>query len=210
MTDTFHTKEAQKPPHPLPINPFKEARESILDSYTGRSISHHELAKKIGVTKLSLIRLEQGTFVDPLPNVLQWLVDQGFNELALTDGYYGFQYRMRLHHLLYFGTDLEFELSSETHPFEQLRNGVIIGAGPSARIGVNPTQCAKDLCLPQATISHFETKYRQQKSVPKSIINVMPIIGYTDEQITSWINSYEDWRKRRTGRNVISLQPVQS
>lgn len=204
MRPTTYFKEAQKPPHPLPINPFKEARESILDSYTGRSISHHELGKKIGVTKLSLIRLEQGTFVDPLPNVLEYLVGQGFNELALTDGYYGFQYQMRLRNVLYFGPYLEFDLSSETHPFEQLRNCSYNGAG------ANPTQCAKDLCLPQATISHFETKYRQQKSVPKSIINVMPIIGYTDEQITSWINAYDDWRKRRTGRNVISLQPVQS
>lgn len=180
-----------------PINPFKEARECIIDSDTGRSISHAVLAKRIGVTKLSLIRLEQGTFNDPLPTVLNYFCNNGFNYLALTDGYINFQYQMRAANAYYFGLDLECDPSVELHPFAQLRM--------KALNQPNHMKVAKDLCLPQSSIHLFETKPRSQKSVPKTIINVLPVLGYSDQQISDFLACYKDWRARMLGKNVLNL-----
>lgn len=178
-----------------PPNPFKEARESIIDPVTKRSISHHQLARKMGVTKLSLIRLEQGMFTEPLPTVLKYLINHGFNELALTDGYYNFQHHMRVANAYYFGPHLEFDITSVIHPMGQLRHNR----------GVNPTECAKALCLPQSTLVYFETKYRRQQSVPKCVINVLPVLGYSDDQISSFLKDYKDWRNRALGKNVVDF-----
>lgn len=176
-----------------PTNPFKEARESIIDSNTGRSISHAVLAKRMGVTKLSLIRLEQGTFNDPLPTVLNYYTSHGFNYLYLTDGYITYQYQMRMRNFLYFGPDLECDPLSALHPLAQLRGTR------------NHMHVAKSLCLPQSTIARFEKDVRAQQTVPKTIINVLPVIGYTDEQIHSFLTCYKQWRSRVLGKNVIKF-----
>jgi DNA-binding XRE family transcriptional regulator len=188
---------------PVPVNPFKEARESIIDGDTGRNISHATLAKRIGCTKLSLIRLEQGTFNDPLPTVLNYFIDRGFNYLYLTDGYINFQHAMRMKNYHYFGPNLECDASSDAHPFAQLRSRVILDNGV---VGANSMQVSKALCLPQSTLVRFEGDVRSQQTVPKAIINVMPTIGYSDAQITSFVECFKDWRGRFLGKNVISIE----
>lgn len=177
----------------LPLNPFKGARESIIDPDTGRSISHARLAKRIGVTKLSLIRLEQGTFNDPLPRVLDYFCNRGFNYLSLTDGYINYQHQMRVAHAYYFGLYLDAKPDEPVHPFAQLRGER------------NLTEVSKSLCLPQSTLSRFESDYRSQQSVPKVLINVLPVLGYPDEQISEFIQTYKDWRLRALGKNVVKF-----
>jgi DNA-binding XRE family transcriptional regulator len=179
-----------------PINPFKAIRESIKDPTTGRHISHAALAKRIGCTKLSLIRLEQGTFNDPLPTVLDYFIKQGYNYLSLTDGYINFQHQTRLQNCYLFGTSLTIDVSSPDHPFKQLYT----------RVHSNPTEVSKRLCIPQATLSKFERDPRGQQSVPKTLINVLPVIGYTDEQISQFLYDYKDWRNRYLGKNVVSIE----
>ncbi len=186
-----------------PVNPFKEARESIIDPATGRSISHANLAKQIGCTKLSLIRLEQGTFNDPLPVVLNYFVNLGFNYLALTDGYIDYQHAMRRRSAFYFGDNLEFDTFSEEHPFSQLRNR-------EGAVSRNQNQVSKELCIPQATINTFERDPRTQQSVPKIIVDVLHQLGYSDDQISSFLKGYKLWRQIVLGKNVVPLGLEQS
>jgi DNA-binding XRE family transcriptional regulator len=162
------------------LNPFKELREA-------HSITLELMAKKIGITKQALIRLEQGTYVDPLPAAAQYCSSAfPVTEFELINQYAQYQTAKRNMHTRYFGDlipKLELTLVSDIHPMRALRGSV------------NPTQVAKDLCIPQATLTYFERNVVQQKSVPKVVLNVLYEIGYTDKEITAFMEAYATYRK---------------
>jgi plasmid maintenance system antidote protein VapI len=117
------------------------------------------------------------------------------SELVLVEQYEEYQRLMRERHRLYFGLDLEVEAGKDEHPFRQLRS----------RIDVTPTEVAKSLCIPQATIVHFEKHVKQQQSVPKCILNVLHEIGYKHEQIINFQNEYKLFRMQSLGTNVRKI-----
>lgn len=165
---------------PPPVNVFKELREA-------QSLSHQSLAMKCYVSKLALIRLEQGCFSDPLPSVIDYYVGRGESELRLRDAYIEFQQETRRRHYLLFGSDLTFDLSLPLHPLRQLRRGI------------NPTDLSKRLCLPQATIEHFEKKWKTQQSVPKQLASALSELGYRQHDIEGFKRNYKAWRELHSG-----------
>lgn len=165
---------------PPPTNPLREVRLQ-------ESLGLQEMADLIGISKQALIRLEQGTYDTILPVVLEYYRDNfHLSELALMDGYESFQEKQRARHFHYFGPTLVPEaLNIREHPLRILRR----------LINVTPTEVAKDLCLPHATLTYFERKAKQQKSVPKSLINVLHEIGYSTSQINEFHRAYDKYRE---------------
>lgn len=162
---------------PQPINPFTELRQQ-MDFTVAR------FAAECDVSKQAMIRLEQGTFNGPLPRVLEYCVKNfSVSELQLTDMYEEFQTQMRKRHKRYFGDfDVLYGVSN-VHPLRALRGKR------------NPTEVAKALCIPQATLVYFERRPVQQKTVPKLLIEVMRQIGYTKSEVEYFERTYANYRE---------------
>jgi DNA-binding XRE family transcriptional regulator len=166
---------------PKPINVFTEMRQAL-------NLSHVELAKRIHISKQALIRLEQGTFNQPLPTVVDYYVKyHGYNELTILDAYEHYRYQTRRRYTGLFGPHLSFDINSSQHPFRQLRDSI--------QPPVNPSEVAKYLCVPQATIQHFERKWKTQQTVPKELNAALHAIGYTYSEINQFNDNYESWRR---------------
>lgn len=157
-----------------PLNPFKELRES-------NNITLELMAAKVQISKQALIRLEQGCYTDPLPTALQYYSSAfPVSEYELVTQYADYQTTKRNKAHRYFGDIGDYH--SNVHPMRLLRKSI------------NPTQVAKDLCIPPATLQYFERNVIQQKSVPKVILNVLFEIGYTDVEITCFMEAYHVYR----------------
>lgn len=179
-----------------PVNVFTRLRLSAGPN--GTALSHDALARQCLVTKQALIRLEQGTFTTPLPNVVDFYVARGESELRMRDAYEEFQDKMRERHYKILGEDLHVDLDSDTHVLRQLR----LRCDPI----INPTELAKALCIPQATVEHFEKKWKTQKSVPKVLVEVLQQIGYTWKEVEEFRVAYTVWRVRQNGENVTRVR----
>lgn len=164
---------------PAPNNFLKELRESL--SYTVQGA-----ADEMGISKQALIRLEQGTFEHILPRALNWyLIKFGVSELTLTDSYEEFQNKTRQRSGRLLG-DLNVPLDTPEHPLRYLRR----------LHDINPTELAKALCIPQATIVYFERKPKLQKSVPKCLVNALLQCGYRNYEVDNFKASYTIYRGR--------------
>ncbi len=165
-------------------NPFKGLREEL--GYT-----LEVMAAKTSLSKQALIRCEQGTYAQPLPALLDYYVNNfGADRYEFSREYEDFQKRTRASNFKLFGDELpslvDYEVYSGNqiqHPFRQLRGSI------------NPTEVAKALCIPQATITYFEQKPRRQKSVPKVINNVLEEIGYSRTQVQAFNDAYVLYRE---------------
>lgn len=185
-----------------PVNVFKELR-------TQHGWTHNELCQKIYISKQALIRLEQGTYTNPLPSVLTWWAEhtcrasncpsnqsdlfpgQPLGELFIRDAYSDFQQNQRSRYDHVFGTSLVFNDAEYAriheqryHPFRVLRE----------RCYFSLTEVARSLCLPQATLEHFEKKYRTQQSVPKELRNALRDIGYPTDDRNYFADQYMQFR----------------
>lgn len=169
---------------PPPVNVFKQLRQD-------REWSHDQLARRILISKQALIRLEQGTWAQPLPTVVDyWVKNHGVNELMILDAYEFFRSQMRVRYRKLFGDQLVIMTAADLHPFRQLRDPC----------NLNPSEIAKMLCIPQATIQYFERKWKQQKTVPKELSKALHDIGYTNAQISRFESDYTDWRRSMLGK----------
>ncbi len=166
-----------------PVNPFRALRLENDESLV-------ILAKKIPISKQALIRLEQGTYSDPLPSVLNYYSSNYHrSEHELSLAYANFQAHTRSKHERYFGDvrdllsdEVTVENLSASHPFRLLRKSR------------SCTQVAKDLCIPQATLTYFERNVVQQKSVPKVLTAVMQEIGHYASEVQALIEAYGEYR----------------
>ncbi len=148
------------------------------------------LAKKIPVSKQALIRLEQGTYSDPLPSVLNYYSkNYHLSEHELSTRYALFQKETRSRGERYFGdvrdklqTPITIENISSTHPLRLLRGNR------------SCTQVAKDLCIPQATLTYFERNVVQQKSTPKVLTQVMREVGHYASEVQALKDAYDEYR----------------
>jgi hypothetical protein len=198
---------------PPPINPFKQLR---LD----HGFTHSELCSQVYISKQAIIRLEQGTYTNPLPTVLTWWGEhhcasskcpsnqsdikpgQPIGELYLRDAYAEFQQNQRARYFRIFGVSLVFndnELrrihDERYHPFRILRE----------RANFSLTEVARSLCLPQATLEHFEKKFRTQQCVPKALRSVLREIGYATNELNEFEDEYMQFRNGGLRFRVVSM-----
>ena len=169
---------------PPPENPFHSLRVRA-------NLTQSAFAMECDVSKQALIRLEQGTFNGPLPRVVDYRVSYlGYNELQLVEEYEEFQALMRKRHTRYFGniTDLLVRHQNSSSPIYTMHPMRIL------RGRINPTEVAKALCIPQATLVYFERRVVQQKSVPKLLVQVLDSIGYRRKEIETFELAYATYR----------------
>jgi len=161
-----------------PVNPFRALR--LREGFTVQAF-----ADKCGVSKQALIRLEQGTYNEPLPSVLDYVVDQYcLSHLGLCSDYAEYQDKQRQRYTRLFG-DFPSVWSTSTHPLRQLRMAV----------GLNPTEVSKALCFPQATLVHWEQHTKLQQSVPTRFVEILRQVGYTKPEVLSLVSAYNDYRR---------------
>lgn len=170
----------------LDTNPFALLRKA-------QNLTFDQLAAKAYVSKQALIRLEQGCFTDPLPSMMDYYLARGESELQLRDGYIAFQEAQRKAHSKLFGDNLSCDWDSPTHPFRQLRNQRYL----------NPTEVAKALCIPQATILHFERKWKFQQTVPKQLKVALHQADYMQRDIEQFCEGYKTWRENAKTHRLL-------
>lgn len=173
---------------PVPVNPFKALREE-------HSLSVTELAQISYLSPASITKLEQGLFGVPLPSAVDyWCNKLGYPEGELTLKYENYQDSTRLRYPKLFGQSLAIDISSDQHPFRQLRSRCECLAVYLGELGT--TEVARCLCLPQATLEHWEKKWHRQKSVPSAVVEVLHIINYTNREIAQFRQDYVTWREK--------------
>jgi transcriptional regulator with XRE-family HTH domain len=173
-------------------NPFRELR-------TRQGISQYELARRAGISKHAILRLEQGCYAEPLPSVLEYFLKYfDIPQYKLLEQYREFQYNIRFSNALLLGDSLTERLLScpvGLHPLTYLREGV----------GLNPTQLAKALCISQSTIVYFEKSSIHQKTVPNQLMGALHDAEYTMEDTDSLVLRYHEYRKWLTASKELTL-----
>lgn len=163
----------------LPQNPIRSNRLAL-------NLSHSDYADLAGISKQAVIRAEQGCYEEIPPSLLRCLMEHSFSsELQARDAYDNYRTEMRRLSQRYFGIIAERDRNPLVHPFTFL----------CLNNKVNPTQVAKDLCLSQATLSHWVKKWRTQQSVPRPFIRCLRDLGYTLVEIRAFELYYRDFRK---------------
>ena len=173
-------------------NPFKELRESL-------NLTLEELARKTALSKQAIIRCEQGTYSQPLPALMSFAFNRGENEHDFATRYADFQHRTRHANAYMFGDSLPNRLEYRVYSADNLEHPF-----RTVRGAYNPTEVAKALCVPQATITYFERKSKQQKSVPKALIEALLMAGYNNNDVSGLVAAYDSYRVVLLGGTVES------
>lgn len=178
------------------MNPFRKLR-------LGHNYKLSEFCGMVHVMRSAMIRLEHGTYANPLPSVTDWWVNHecnkcshlGLTELKLFNAYEDFQLNQRQQHLMYFGRTRHlhdmYDLNSDVHPFRQIRGSIGI------------TQVSRDLCIPLDTLQFFEKRWVRQQSVPKLLCTVLNYIGYSNLEIQQFRADYKTWRTRMLSKKEL-------
>lgn len=188
---------------PKPTNPFTHLRKS-------QNFTHDHLSELSFIHRLTLIKAEQGIFAEPtpalvefwvsyynqhtMPNDLQRIFNAGVSELAIVDRYENFQDEQRRRHHQYFGPRLNANLERDDnlHPLRQLRKRHVLPE-------LGTLEISKALCMSQATLQHWEKKWRAQQKVPKQFQVILMTIGYTKYEVNEFNEFYMEWRQARLG-----------
>lgn len=191
---------------PAPINPYKSLREEY--NYTLDSLS-----SLCSIHKQSIIRTEQGTYVEAPERIAKFWTESNHAEdyLALRDNYRNYQRKVRMRNHRVFG-DITVELrqslyAKPIHPFRILRSCWTDPVTNDTYGGMmNVTECAKLLCIPQGTLDYFENKLIHQTKVPQVMIDALRENGYSSHELQMFIETYVMYRAKQLGKETHELK----
>lgn len=164
----------------VPTNPFSAIRAKHDFTVQG-------FADLCQVSKQAIIRLEQGTFNEPLPSVVDYCTNVlGVNWSDLVGDYETFQHLQRARYPRLFGA-IPYDWVADVHPMRWLR-------GNAPVTPLTPTEVAKALCFSQATLVHWERHPKLQQSVPKQFCEILNEIGYSAEEVRRVQSAYKGYR----------------
>lgn len=181
---------------PAPTNPFRWLRLNA-------NLTLQELCDLTGISKQACIRLEQGTYAEPIERVMNFWIDSGsrYNQdtdyVELMDRYEKYQRVIRRRHSLIFGPMPMlhvFRRSLDQHPLTTLRSLWTNPETLEVMGTMSVTECAKLLCIPQSVLDHFNNKIVRQGSVPKPFINALKDNGYHALDIRTFEQAYTEYR----------------
>jgi transcriptional regulator with XRE-family HTH domain len=182
---------------PDPTNPFRWLRLNA-------NLTLNELCELTGVSKQAMIRLEQGTYAEPIERVMEfWLTNasrynQDTDYVELTNKYERYKAVMRKRHSRIFGSMPvldAFHRRIDKHPFVTLRS---LWQNPETQqvLGtMNVTECSKLLCIPQSVLDHFQNKVARQQTVPQPLLEALRDNGYGSDDLSVFSQAYEDHRR---------------
>lgn len=183
---------------PAPTNPFRVLRLNA-------NLTIQDLTELTGVSKQAIIRLEQGTYSEPVDRVLNFWIEQGarYNQdtdyVSLVNRYEHYQEVIRKRHARIFGNmpmHSWFKQHLDQHPFTLLRS---LWQDPESLSdtplgSMNVTECSKLLCIPQSVLDHFDNRIVRQGSVPKPLITALRQNGYRSDELFIFEQAYTDYR----------------
>ena len=184
----------------IPDNPFRKLRTKL-------GISQYELARRTGLSKHAILRLEQGCYSEPLPSVINYFVahfakssthSAQITRPQLEADYREFQYAVRYSNAGLLGHDLPLILDGlpvGIHPLTYLREGH----------GLNPTELAKRLCISQSTIVYFEKRSINQQTVPAQLISALHDAEYDTEDTDALVDAYAKYRTWLKAEKKLTL-----
>lgn len=187
------------PQNPIPDNPFRKLRLQ-------ENLSQYDLAKRTGLSKHAILRLEQGCYAEPLPSVINYFTDSftrsrpQVSRSYLLDAYSEFQYATRKSNAHCLGYNLLLTLPTTPvgiHPLVYLREGH----------GINPTALSKLLCISQSTIVYFEKRSLNQATVPAQLIVALHDAEYTEEETSLLADKYQEYRSWLRADKNLRLVP---
>jgi len=145
-------------PHVSPdgdnLNPYRQARLS-------QKLSQADVAKRTGISRLSVLRLEQGLFAEPLGKVSLAL---GLDHSEIRDEYFAWQHTVR----------------ENLAPLPPVGNFDFL----TWRIRNWPSQAnfCTSLCVSQSTLHRFESAYPYAK-LPGQIAEALLDAGLTEDDL---------------------------
>lgn len=177
-------------------NPFRALRER-------QGISQYELARRVGISKHAILRLEQGMYAQPLPAVVNYFLGY-FPKLysspsRLIQEYENFQIETRQYNSRLIG-DIHTDLTSlpvGTHPLTYLRENY----------GLNLTEFAKKLCIAQNVVFYFEKRSIHQHTVPDQLVHALWDADYTEAETDHLAEAYAGYREWITENRNFKLVP---
>lgn len=159
---------------PIQESPVKSLRGDLLQE---------RFAKRIGISRIALLRLEQGTLPDPSLKLIPYLPD-GLPWESFVEDYHAYQVSKRQANYGILNPDFEF--TSSCHPFEEWLD---------ASTADNLTQCCVALCL------HLPIMYRWVNGPhpalpPDGLLDALADAGYSQQLISDLVLSYAEWKSR--------------
>lgn len=172
-------------------NPFKTAREELR-------LSHKDVAEKTGLTKLFIIRQEQGVYPNPSDRLIEFYRTDEFNRELYRMEYKKFQTRCRLHNgptekpVLYpvspFAIRWAYNTSNELiHPMKMWMNW----NGKE----LSGMEVCKAYCYSPPSLQRFLADTHRVKTMPPNLIDVLLEAGYTTKLVFTVDELYREWRK---------------
>lgn len=187
-------------------NPYAQARH-LLD------LTLVEAASATGVSKQALIRLEQGVPDKPIGPVTSYYVGslyrhEGYDYLDFINGYEQYQVSQRQRNYKLFGDRIPLGTSFryDVHTLTQLLAMWCFPVGNAVGGSLNPTECAKLLCINQSILDHWVNKPHRQQSVPTAFMEALRTNGYRQVDLQQVIDAYEIHRAYLTGGEVLAAQ----
>lgn len=185
MQYTYILDTAISIPYTYPMPPTRATlpiQESPVKALRG-DVLQERFAKRVGISRIALLRFEQGTIPEPSTKLIPYL-PQGLPWEAFVEDYH--QYQIAKREANYGILDPDFEFTSSCHPFDEW-----LGASNAD----NLTQVCVALCL------HLPIMYRWVNGPhpalpPDLLLDALDNAGYSKKLISDLVLSYAEWKSR--------------
>jgi hypothetical protein len=137
------------------------------------------------MSRMALLRFEQGCIPDPSPKFMPFLPD-GLPWEAFVEDYHAYQVSKRQSNYGILDPDYEFE-SGPIHPLQAWIN---------SSKATNLTQVCVALCLHLPILHKFVMGPNHPAIPPEILLDALKDSGYEPRLITDFMLSYAEWRAR--------------
>lgn len=175
--------------------------ENILRHYRLQAgYTMQDLGLVIGLTKQTIIRVEQGVFANIPPAAVKWIWQTFDKTPSLVElSYLTFQRRNREAHKRMFGDIRSTLFVAEYHPLNVLMERWAYPDGTPVGVFLSPTQVAKLLCVPQAALDGWLNYPRRYSGIPKDLLEALMESGYTRSEVVILRDAYIEYRDYKLG-----------
>lgn len=168
---------------PIEASPVRALRGDLVQQ---------RFAVRVGISRMALLRFEQGCIPDPSPKFIPFLPD-GLPWEAFVEDYHAYQVSKRQHN--YGVLDTEYEFTSESFPLHPLQSWI------NASKSTNLTQVCVALCLHLPVMHKFLMGPNHPALPPEMFLTALADAGYDAKLITDFMLTYSEWKGRKHGKH---------
>lgn len=165
---------------PIESSPVRELRgEAVQASF----------AHKVGMSRMALLRFEQGCIPDPSPKFMPFLPD-GLPWEAFVEDYHAYQVSKRQSNYGILDPNYEFSASNSSNALHPLQLWI------NESKSTNLTQVCVALCLHLPVMHRFVAGPNHPAIPPEIFLDALHDAGYEPRTVTDFMLSYAEWRAR--------------